>query len=182
MQQGNWMAELVAASFLIGFNSAIAAGDDSAGDGCAALSSAVYHSVSAAGLGGWRSDPSTWYPDHSATLSCDNTATAVSAGFTQAMQTLNLYVTWPTPEQQRGDVCLSHDLSQCYPQQHPFVPTFALSDAAFVMNSWVSVQTTVLDSMPAGAAANVSRFNRNMMNQRLQRRLQHATRRSLRLR
>lgn len=125
--------------------------------GCSILSDIVYRQVAGAGPNNWlvAAAPGVRVPP----IECGDTARAVSKGFTRAMAEKNLYLVWPTLERQRGDVCNSHFLSECYPERDPFVPYFPLYDAETVMRKWRTVQATVTASMPAGAASNVSRFD-----------------------
>lgn len=155
---------------LMALMAAGAANAESSYRACTILSDTVYRHVAAGGNGGSRIAMS---PVRVPTPTvCRDTARAVSLGFTQAMAERNLYITWPTAERQRGDVCLSHDLSQCYPNQNPFVPMYSLYDAAFVVQQWQAVQATVRAAMPAGTASDVSRFDPVAVGYRLQRSLQ----------
>lgn len=140
--------------------------------GCPILSDIVYRHVAASGNGGRliALTPAVMPKP----VECRDTARAVSKGFTRAMAERNLYLTWPTPERQRGDVCNSFYLSQCYPNQDPHVPFFSLYDAAYVVQQWRAVQATVLASMPAGAASDVSRFDPASVSNSLRRSLGRA--------
>ena len=140
---------------------------------CSILSDTIYRQVATGVYGGRR--VATWPVRVPGPTVCHDTARAVSQGFTRAMAERNFYITWPTPEQHRGDVCLSHDLSQCYPNQDPFVPLYSLYDAAFVVQQWRVVQATVRDAMPAGTASDVSRFDPVAVSDRLQRSLHRDT-------
>lgn len=83
----------------------------------------------------------------------------------------DLYITWLTPERQRGDACLSRDLAQCYPDQDPLVPLFSVYDAAFVARQWRAVRAAVSAAMPAGTESDVVRFDPEMVGYRLRARL-----------
>lgn len=136
-------------------------------DACAILADTIYRQMAASGRSG-RAIASL--PRRiTGPAVCSDTARAVSRGFTRAMAERNLYITWPTPERQRGDVCLSHDLSQCYPNQDPLVPLFSLYDAAYIVQQWKLVQATVSESMPAGTASDVSRFDPAFIGEQVQR-------------
>lgn len=158
---------------LIAVIAASAANAESSHTACSILSDTIYRHVAAGSNAGLRvAKPPARMP---APGVCRDTARAVSKGFTRAMAERGLYVTWPTPEQQRGDACLSHDLSQCYPNQDPFVPLYSLYDAAFVVQQWRAVQATVRAAMPAGTASDVSRFDPVAVGYRLRRSLQRDT-------
>lgn len=125
-------------------------------DGCRVLENAVFAAVLAASDGTRRSAAGKggragmW-------LACSDSAQAVSTGFTRAMLERNVYVSWRSPEQERGDMCLSADLSQCYPNRNPYVPMGA-GDAAFVADSWNAVRRAVGETMPRGYAADMAVF------------------------
>lgn len=143
---------------------------DSGGSSCSVLSDTIYRQVAAGGNGGRR--VATLPARMPGPFVCRDTARAVSRGFTRAMAERNFYVTWPTTERRRVDVCLNHDLSRCFPNQDPFVPLFSPHDAAFVVQQWQVVQRTVRAAMPAGTASDVSRFDPAAVAYRLQRGLQ----------
>lgn len=136
---------------------------------CSILSDTVYRQVAGAGRSGRHI--ATLPASVPAPVVCTDTARAVSAGFSKAMVEMNLYVTWPTSERARGDVCLSHDLSRCYPSWDPFLPGFGPDDAAFVVQQWESVQASIGAAMPAGTASDISRFDPVSVGYRLQRSL-----------
>ncbi|HEX5789391.1 MAG TPA: hypothetical protein VFY03_14500 [Woeseiaceae bacterium] len=123
--------------------------------GCQALEQAVYAGVLQSSERGTavrlRQDLA-----HAGHLECADTARAVTAAFTRAMARGNIYLTWQW-DRNRGDMCLSGDLSQCYPRGNPFVP-LPRADAAFVADSWFAVLLAVGKSMPQGYFADVSRF------------------------
>ena len=144
-----------------------AAHADSGQKACAILSDTIHRQMAASGQTGRGS--ATLPRRIPGPAVCGDTARAVSKGFTRAMAERNLYITWPTPEGQRGDVCLSHDLSQCYPNQDPLVPLFSLYDAAYVVQQWKLVQATVAASMPAGTASDVSRFDAALIGEQMRR-------------
>lgn len=137
---------------------------------CSLLSHTVYQQVAAARRSGWH--VATSPVRFAEPVVCNDTARAVSKGFTRAMAERNLYITWQTPQRRRGDVCMSHDLSQCYPKQDPLVPLFSLYDAVFVVQRWRAVQATISAVMPAGTASDVSRFYPEFVGVRLQRSLE----------
>lgn len=125
---------------------------------CAALEVAVYDSVLRSSAGVAAHPGSGVRQGPAAQLSCRDTARAVSSGFSRAMAERNVYLRWQWPGQESGDLCLSADLSQCYPHRNPFVP-FAKGDAAFVADSWNGVLRAVGRAMPRGHAADLARFS-----------------------
>lgn len=140
---------------------------DTGNDACALLTHTIHRQVAADGRSGWRI--ASLARGSRGPAICSDTARAVSQGFRRAMAEQNLFITWLTPERQRGDVCLSHDLSQCYPNPDPLVPLFSLYDAAYVVQRWKLVQATVAASMPAGTESDVSRFDPEFIGQQMQR-------------
>ncbi len=80
-------------------------------------------------------------------LKCRQAALTVTTGFSAAMARRNIYVSWQWPDKERGDRCLSADLSQCYPTRNPFVP-YSVSDGAFVADSWHGVLQAIGQRMP----------------------------------
>lgn len=90
-------------------------------------------------------------------LKCRQAALTVTAGFSAAMARRNIYVSWQWPDKERGDLCQSADLSQCYPARNPFVP-YSARDAAFVADSWHGVLEAIGQGMPGGYEADFVRF------------------------
>lgn len=169
MQTRNMSATIIAILVSAG---AAAGGNGPGTDGCAVLAEAIYDNIVTTRLNRIQGAASARYPGSISVRVCDQTARAVSAGFSRALNTMNLYVLWPPPEQQRGDVCLGVDLSQCFPDQHPPMPALGFYETAFILNSWTAVQGLVIQSMPNGVASDVSRFDRDAIGYQLQRRLQ----------
>lgn len=134
-------------------------------DPCSILADTVYRQVAAAGRSGWQI--ATLPSLLPAPIVCADTARAVSEGFSRAMAGMNLPVTWRTPLQQRGDACLSQDVSRCYPRPDPFVPSSGVSDRAFVVQRWRVVQASIGAAMPAGTASDISRFDPHAVADRL---------------
>jgi hypothetical protein len=65
---------------------------------------------------------------------------------------------WTGSPMNPGDYCLSHDLSQCYPSQHPFNPSLPPIHVAFIYHAWTAVRKAVTSQMPFGTATGVSQF------------------------
>jgi hypothetical protein len=94
----------------------------------------------------------------SGSQTCVNTAHATSRAFGEALATLGVAVMWTGSPMNPGDYCLSHDLSQCYPSQHPFNPSLPPIHVAFIYHAWTAVRKAVTSQMPFGTATGVSQF------------------------
>ncbi len=127
--------------------------------GCDRLEAIVYEQVLASRYGAPAAGSVVPMPRPPMVEACASTARAVSAGYTKAMSRLAIEVSWVTPERQRGDVCLSHYLSQCYPNANPYLAPYGSETYSFVVSSWNAVRDTVYRSMPDGVATDVSRFS-----------------------
>ena len=77
-----------------------------------------------------------------------------------------------------GDYCLSHDISQCYPERHPMVPPGGYRDEVFMRLSWKAVQDTLVAGLGRGVVADAGSFDPAD----LQRSLQMAIRKDERVR
>lgn len=140
-------------------------------NGCAILAAAVFEQVTASAWYKAGGSPIAAGADPREIAICHQTARTVSAAFTRAMETMNVYVSWQDPRDVRGDVCLSGDLSQCYPHRNPFVPFNAGADLAFMLSNWSAVQTTTLRFGQPGGARDTSRFSPAALNNDLRRSL-----------
>ena len=143
---------------------------DSGVDACSILTDTIYRQIAAGARSGSWLAALPVRTDGPAV--CSDTARAVSRGFTRAMAERNVHIAWQTPERRGAGVCLSHDVSQCYPNQDPLVPLLNLRDAAYVMQQWRAVEATISAVMPAGTASDVSRFDPVFVGARLQRNLE----------
>lgn len=139
--------------------------------GCDRLEAIVYEQVLASRYGMPATGSIVPMPRPAMVEACASTARAVSAGYTKAMSRLAVEVTWITPERQRGDVCLSHYLSQCYPNVNPYLAPHGSETYRFVVSSWTAVRDTVYRSMPDGVATDVSRFSAQAFEKQLRSRL-----------
>jgi hypothetical protein len=124
-------------------------------DGCQVLENAVFAAVLAASDGARR--PAAGRQRSTATVRCTDSARAVSTGFTRAMLGRNVYLGWTSPDRQPGDMCLSADLSQCYPNRSPYVAMSA-GDALFVADTWNAIRLAVGNTLPQGYAADTAVF------------------------
>jgi hypothetical protein len=89
---------------------------------------------------------------------CVDTAEATTGAFSEALAALNMPVTWNSSPMSAGDYCLSHDLRQCYPSQHPLHPSLPPNHVAFIYDAWAGVRNGVTSQMPFGTATGVSQF------------------------
>lgn len=143
-----WPAPARAQSALIGI------------DGCAILASVIYTEVTAARLGrstGPGGNP--LYAGRGEITLCNQATRSVTRAFTAALRQSSVYVTWGFHSGYRGDYCLSHFLSQCYPTGDPAMLPLGREDRSFVMRSWQVVQGAVYDSMALHPGSDVARFN-----------------------
>ena len=147
--------KLVALSALLSLGGAAVAGTESGTDDCPVLGELVTQALLETS-DGLKARLVPGFP-RAGLLKCRQAALAVSAGFGAAMARRNIYVSWQWPDKERGDLCLSVHLSQCYPTRNPFVP-FSASDAAFVADSWQGVLTAIGQHMPRGYAADFVHF------------------------
>lgn len=141
-----------------------------ADDGCGILADLVYSEVLAGGYEFRLPEP----PEDGSVRVCDQTAQSASAGFTKAMATMNVFVRWQTPEDQRGDYCLSHDIEQCYPGRNPYAP-YTAAESRLVADAWWSVLRAVRASMPPGGG-DTSRFVAAELRQQVASELNRTTR------
>jgi hypothetical protein len=150
--------------------------------GCARLEAIVYEQVLASRYGLPAAGSIVPMPRSPMVEACASTTRAVSAGYTKAMSRLAVEVTWLTPERQRGDVCLSHFLSQCYPDVNPYLAPDGSDTHRFVVGSWNAVRDTVVRTMPDGVATDVSRFSAHAFEKQLRAKLERRGGRELRRR
>jgi len=123
--------------------------------GCAALANAVRGAVSTA-LAADRGSPGVAVS--AAWTSCGRTAAVASAAFGRALTGFSLSLAWPDHDAiAPGDVCLSHYLSQCYPQAAAGMP-WSPRQAALVADTWQGVAAGIRRHMPFGAASDLSYF------------------------
>ena len=140
-----------------------------AANGCVILEELVRKSVHVSATE-YRTDrPATRMPSFGRTGSvgstgsgnqaCPNTAEVTTRAFSQALGALNMPITWNRRgPMDRGDYCLSGDLSQCYPSQDPLNPSLPPHQLAFVFDAWKGVRTAVAKQMPFGTATGLAHF------------------------
>ena len=129
-------------------------------DGCAILASVVYTEVTEARLGfsSWPGGNPLNSGRNEITL-CNQTTRSVTRAFAAALRQSNLHVTWGFHAGYSGDYCLSHFLSQCYPNRDPAMPAWSKTEQSFVMRSWRAVQDSVHYRMLRQPGSDVVRFN-----------------------
>jgi hypothetical protein len=94
----------------------------------------------------------------SGSQTCISTAQATIRGFSEALAALNMPLIWTSGPMNSGHYCLGHDLRQCYPSQHPLVPSLPPSHVAFIYDAWTGVRKGITSQMPFGTATGVSQF------------------------
>ncbi len=129
-------------------------------DGCAILAMLVYTEVTEAGFHGARAPGDPVYPGPDEITICNQTARSVTAAFTSSLRQMNIYVSWGYPQRSNGDYCLSHFLSQCYPNRDPYMPHLSAADSKFVATSWSAIYGAVIKAMATAPGTDISRFQR----------------------
>lgn len=129
-------------------------------DGCAILAMLVYTEVTGAGFRVGREPGSLVYPGPDEITICNQTARTVTAAFASSLRQMNIYVGWGYHSGSSGDYCLSHFLSQCYPDRDPYMPQLSAAERAFIATSWNAVFGSVSRTMTTAPGADVSRFDR----------------------
>jgi len=140
------------------------------GDGCAALATVIHEQV-ASSAWSFPGTPSFGSEDRLGLSSCEHTTRTVTASFSRAMASMNIYVTWTGQSPLPGDMCQSAFLSQCYPDRSPLVPWGGAAETAFMYDAWRGVYKAVTRNMPAGVDSDVSRFTTTSLRSDMQRSL-----------
>lgn len=94
----------------------------------------------------------------SGSQTCISTAQATTRGFSEALAALNMPLIWTSGPMNPGDYCISRDLRECYPSQHPLNPSLPPSHVAFLDDAWAGVRKGIALQMPFGTATGVSQF------------------------
>ncbi len=137
-------------------------------DGCARLARVVYSEVSAAAVyGPNRAGPWSITLGQGELSVCGHTAKTVSQAFTSAMLSAGIDVSWPSDNTDPGDYCLSHYLSQCYPDRNRVSYSMNGADAAFVQKSWSVVSQSVMREMYNPFSSDEVRFRDDDLKLRL---------------
>jgi len=129
-------------------------------DGCAILAMLVYTEVTEAGFHGARAPGDPVYPGPDEITICNQTARSVTGAFTASLRQLNIHVSWGYHPGYNGDYCLSHYLSQCYPDRDPHMPPLTAAERKFIATSWSAISGAVSRTMATAPGADVSRFDR----------------------
>ena len=164
--------KLVALIALLSLGGTAVGGTASGTDDCPVLGELVTQAVLEAG-DGLKVRLVPGFP-RAGLLKCRQAALTVTVGFSAAMARRNIYVSWQWPDKERGDLCLSADLSQCYPTRNPFVP-YSANDGAFVADSWHGVLQAIGPRMPRGYAGDFVRFESGPLAAGLAAELQRST-------
>lgn len=179
MRRRTLAAVLAAISITAALPGEAAAQDPIVGvDGCAILAVLVYTEVTREGLGAGPGQAGAW-PGPTEVTICNETTRRVTMAFSSALQQMNIFVSWGRHPGDSGDYCLSHDLSQCYPDRNPYMPPFSDTQAAFVTSSWDAVKRAVAADLQTGNVVDVVRFERTSLERRLRLELRDASPRDL---
>lgn len=128
-------------------------------DGCAILASIVFTEVTEARLGFSAGSPrDLLYAGRNEITVCNEATRSVTGAFAAALRQANVYVTWGFHTGYRGDYCLSHFLSQCYPTGDPAMPPMDKTERSFVTRSWRAVLDSVYYRMAPYPGGDVVRF------------------------
>ena len=130
-------------------------------DGCAILALLVYTEVTEAGYRGARVSGDLVYPGPDEITICNQTTRSVTAAFSSSLRHMNIHVSWGYHPRDSGDYCLSHYLSQCYPDCNSNMPRPGTMDTAFVLHSWRAVHDAIRRTMPAVSGSDVARFSQS---------------------
>jgi len=128
-------------------------------DGCAILAMLVYAEMTEGRSYGSGGLPT--YPGPDEITICDQTTRSVTGAFTSSLRQMNIYVSWGYYPGVSGDYCLSHYLSQCYPDCNSNMPRPGTMDTAFVLHSWRAVHDAIRRTMPAVSGSDVARFSQS---------------------
>lgn len=128
-------------------------------DGCAILATLIYTEISRAGDTRPRGPGGMFeHPGRNEVTICNRTARTVTRAFSKSLQNRNIYISWGPDDNVSGDYCLSHYLSQCYPDNHPYMPPMSDGDYAFVMKHWRAIMVALAPTMRGDWSGSVSRF------------------------
>ena len=89
---------------------------------------------------------------------CRATALTVSRAYSKALASAGIHVSWSQTMIPRGDYCLSHDLSQCYPQRNPYTPPTFAGDLYFIADTWRAMQQVINRTINRKVEPDTSRF------------------------
>jgi hypothetical protein len=140
---------------------------DTAGSGCGTLRHVVFDRVGASyGVGNVPSllrDTTSNLVIVAPPEYCLDTAAATTAAFSAAMHNAGIPVSWGNEGIPRGDYCLSHFLSQCYPRVNQPGDTLTAAQLGFVHDAWKAVSDGVTAFMPYGVASDMAVFDRSSL-------------------
>ena len=147
--------KLVALSALLSLGGAAVAGTESGTDDCPVLGELVTQALLETS-DGLKARLAPGFP-RAGLLKCRQAALAVSAGFGAAMARRNIYVSWQWPDKERGDLCLSVHLSQCYPTSQSLRALFR-QRCGIRCGQLAWVLAAIGQHMPRGYAADFVHF------------------------
>jgi hypothetical protein len=136
-------------------------------DGCAELARVVYSEVQASALRGpGQSGPWLIQPGAGEVRICKTAAKTVSRAFSQAMLSAGRDVQWDRHRGRSGEYCLSHFLSQCYPDRS-LDYAGASTLGSYTQQSWMVVLQAVMREMHNPASSDEVRFRKEDLRLRL---------------
>ncbi len=106
-------------------------------DGCEILSAVIERSTSG------KSAEANLEAGEFGLLRCARTAEFATGGFGRAMNRFSIAVRWNGGDVAPGDVCLSHRLSECYPEFDRFGAPLTAAERQFARDRWAAVQRAV---------------------------------------
>jgi len=155
---------------LISVHAAVAGQPTIGSDGCSALAAIVYSAVLDSGDRGSRGpDSPTLFAGLGTVAVCDTATRSVTRAFTAALRQQNIYVSWGYRSGVSGDYCLSHFLSQCYPDGDPRLPPLGAGDAWYVASRWYAISDAMQQVMRVVSGNDSARFDRLQLSQSMRR-------------
>ena len=104
---------------------------------------------------------------------CNQTARSVTGAFKAALRQADIHVAWGFHTGYRGDYCLSHVLSRCYPTGDPGLPPLSNDERLFVMRSWQAVRDAVQYRMVINPGSDVARFRGDELRRSIRQSMRH---------
>ena len=99
--------------------------------------------------------------EYSLPQACDQTANAVSRGFSAAMAQFGLPVRWSAFNGEAG--CESRDIDRCYPVAHGADSATKLQATGAMAEAWREVQYVISAFMPWGSQSDLSHFTADFL-------------------
>lgn len=135
-------------------------------DGCAKLARIIYSEVANAALYG-PGEGGPWMIEQGlgSDAQCTHVAKTVSRAFTAALGSAGYSTQFDNFHGDAGDACLSHYLSQCYPDRYPL--TDGVGGYGLVLRLWSAVTQTVMRQMHNPYSSNQIQFRDSELRLRL---------------